>query len=210
MKKTIVLLTVIIASASLHVLRAQAVPSGKLEAQLAVGFGLYALSDNVTDDVNSIGLPGLVNIKVQYAITKWFSPGLMYERNGFITDPDSAENAKSGNIYLSLTFRLANTEKTAVFTSLNFGSSSYTYRNEFSKEKVTAEGGAFQWAFGIKHFISEHIGIGYDFALTSYAYDELKVGDTVFQIWDADKKTLANYEINFVGVNHRIGVTYQF
>lgn len=193
-----------------HTASAQAVESGKLEAELGFGFGLYGLGDNIDNNESSIALPGLINLKAQYAITKWFSPGLMYERNGFITDPDSAENAKSGNFYLALTFRVLNTERTAVHTSINFGSSNYEYEREGTNDKVSASGGAFQLGFGIKHFISDHIGIGYDFALASYAYDELKVDGEVIQFLDLDKLELVNYEIGFVGVNHRIGITYKF
>ena len=214
MKNCFVLL-LLISMNTISTSNAQAVQKGNVEASLGLGFGFYGTGNNIDDEINSIAIPGLINVRAQYAVAKWVSAGLIYERNGFLTDPDSTENAKSNNFYLGFTFRLLNKETTIVTTSLDLGlESNYSYEDEASKQEVTSKGGALQIGFGIKHFISEHIGIGYDFALASYAYDKLEDSDgNVWQYNDAgfgEPINLVNVEVGFVGVNHRIGVTYKF
>lgn len=191
---------------------AQAVQGKDVEVRLGLGFGLYGIGNNGPGDENDIAASGLLSLKGQYAIAKWFSLGLMLERNGYLTDPDSSENAIARNFYLSFCFRPVNKERTEVHINLDLGlGSNYSYEQEDSGEEISASGGTLQLGFGIQHFISEHIGIGYDFGLATYTYPQLENEDgDALQFYDVDKNEVVDYEVGFVGVNHRLTVAYKF
>jgi hypothetical protein len=189
----------------------QCTKKGDIDGKVGFGFGIYNLANNDETEQNSGGVPGLITLSSAYALGDRWSLGLQYERNGFLTNKDSSDAARSHNLGLAGTYRFVNREKVAFYVDLILGISSFTYeKNQINGtlDKVTSSGSNLQLGLGMKQYFGQHIGWFWELAFTNYSYKKFtnKDGDVL----KTDDGKFNNLEIKMTGGNLRVGVCYKF
>ena len=101
----------------------QAVTSGSSELGAGLGFGIFHVSSNDTAGGTSLAASGVLQAHYHYAFRDEFSGGLLFQRNGFLTEKDSGNSVRSYLAGGSILLRAVNGEKTTVYFGLSGGPS---------------------------------------------------------------------------------------
>ena len=189
----------------------QVLQKGNVDINAGVGFGIYTITSNDYEDEKSAGVPGLLTLGVAYQLTDAWSIGLNYERNGFVTDPDSNNKAVLNNMGITGSYNFVNGEKNVLHAFLGIGYSSFRYDNLKDEEYVVGKGPQFQLGAGWKHYFGGKIGMYMNFSVPYYNYTKFKNGDgEELKIYRTNVlgQVIENktYTISMVGANFRIGL----
>lgn len=183
----------------------QVVQKGDIELHLGTGFAVYGLNHNGENaDSNNVAVSGLIGLSGQYAITKNYSLGLAYERNGFATNADSSEAARSNAVFILNRYRLLNKEKFVLQLSGDLGFSSFRYSNQ--EDKVSGGGLGLKLGLDNLHYFGGKFALTYGLGFATYRYDELKTDKSVVL---KGHNTNDNFYIGMNGLNVRVGLVFK-
>lgn len=195
----------------------QILTKGDVDISLGVGFGIYTFTTNDYEDNSTAALPGLVNINAAYQLSDKFALGITFERNGFVTDPDSNIRATSLNFGLTAGYNIVNSEKNVLQPFLVVGSSNFRFDNYNNQDYVKSNGTQVQLGLSWKHFFGETIGMFLNFSIPYYSYNEFvnSNGDTYEVSRLVTKNGVPVIESRVLqgvmsGVNFRTGVNLRF
>jgi len=198
-----------------NAITAQAIQKGDFEISAGSGFGFYGLATNEFEDNTNFGLPGVISLGVSYQLSNSFGLGINYERNGFLTDPDSNNKAVSNSIGLAVAYNVVNAEKNAVSLTLEVGGSGFRYDDFKNEDYVVSTGGHLKLGGHYRHYFNDHLGFYLKLNLSSFTYTsfENQNGDQfkVYRLNDfgfiTDER---NFELRMIGMNFGFGLQYKF
>jgi hypothetical protein len=157
MNKILVLL--ILMSVYTGGLYSQSVTAGQFETGAGLGFGLYHASGNDTAGGASIAASGVLTGHIQYAPVDDLSMGLVFYRNGFLTEKDSGNSIQSYLAGVKVVFRAVNGEKTLLYFGLSGGPSWMHYDHRKNSNYVNGEGYWFDFVAGTSVYFSKRAGM---------------------------------------------------
>lgn len=198
-------------------LRAQALEKGDFDVKAGLGFGVYSLSSNEFEDNSGAGIAGLINVSGVYQFSNAFSAGLDFERNGFATDQDSNQRARSLNFGFVLNYNLLNAEKNVIQPFLQFGWSNFTFDNYDQGDYVQSRGSYFQLGLTWKHYFTDGFGMFVNASCPWYSYNEFQ--NSKGQTYEISRNTgtLSNpdvetrvFQVHMMGLNVRTGLAFKF
>ncbi|MEQ8323784.1 MAG: hypothetical protein RIC15_02230 [Vicingaceae bacterium] len=191
--------------------QSQALQKGNVDIHLGVGFGIYSFTSNDFEDNTGAGVPGLFSLGVAYQLSDKWSLGINYERNGFVTDPDSNNRAVSNNVGLVGGFNFVNSEKNVLHVNLEAGYSTFRYDDFKDEDYVIGTGSQIQLGAGWKHYFGGVMGMYMNFSVPFFNYSQFKNSEgeqlvvrrtNIFGITTESR----DYSITMNGVNFRIGL----
>jgi hypothetical protein len=195
----------------------QALVKGNFDIRVGTGFGVYTLTTNDYEDNTTGAVPGLLNVGVGYQITDAFVLGIDFERNGFVTDPDSNNRAISQNFGLTAGYNFLNKEKNVLQAFLHVGSSTFTFENLDNQNDVKASGTQIQLGLAWRHYFGEVAGMFINFSIPYYSYNEFKNSDG--DVYEVGRTTIVNgqpkyeskvFQATMTGMNLRVGLALKF
>lgn len=185
----------------------QVISKGDIQVNAGTGFAIHGISSDDPNLQNDAALSGLINLSGYYNLSEKWGLGILYERNGFATEEDSSEAARSSNLMLGALYRIKNGEKGSFDISLLFGPSYFEYERTDSGEKIRADGVTLQLGIGFKHYFGNTVGIFSDLLYSGYVYDKLEdEDDNVLQRSDGK----GDVNIDFNGAHLRVGLALKF
>ncbi|HBX49970.1 MAG: hypothetical protein A2275_04120 [Bacteroidetes bacterium RIFOXYA12_FULL_35_11] len=180
----------------------------KFNIYAGVGFGIYGGSTNDPNDKDTTSVDagcGIIHLSADYMIKENIYSGLMFERNGFLTDTGSTDHAFSINIAWTASYKLHG-EKNSLVISIMPGYSLIKYQNGSSGNFVEGNGIVFQAAIQWDHFYTKHIGMFIQPAFASYSYTKL-----TDESGNISKNANGDYfKLNLYGMNLKIGLVVKF
>jgi len=214
MRKIIVLASLLLIISNTF---SQALQKGNLDVRVGAGFGIYTFTSNDYEDNTTNALPGLFNLGLAYQISDAFSLGLDYERNGFVTDPDSNNKAISQNVGITAGYNFVNGEKNVLLAFFQLGYSSLRIDDFNESEYVTTRGSQIQLGAAWKHYFGETLGMFINFSIPFYSYNEFK--NSKGDVYEVSRVTSVNgiptieskvFQAKMTGVNFRAGLAFKF
>lgn len=186
----------------------QVIKPNKVELGLGVGFGIYGASDNNPDSESNMAGAGILNFSLHYTLSDRLSLGVVADRNGFITNKDSANNkGVSYNYGLDIVFRLIGKSKTIIYVNFLTGLSNFRYDDLTYESWVKGNGLTLQPGLGFKHYFSNTFGIFIHSSYAEYPYNKL-INDAGEVIKTGPPEDLKNYKIKLSGLNLKVGLTF--
>lgn len=190
-------------------INAQVIQKTQLEIDAGIGAGIYGTTGNDSTSANSTAAAGLVQLSIHYAFSDKFSTGVLFERNGYLTERDSSNKGFSLNPGLDFKYRLVNSESTAIFVSLTFAYSYFKYEDLAAKSFVSSNGYSIQPGLGFSHYFSKSLGLFIQSNYATYKYNKLTNDrGTVLQTKQVSDNE--NFRIKFSGLNLKFGLTIRF
>lgn len=207
-------------------------PKGTINVGLGVGFGMYGAQDNDTSSVETRKIDaicGLIPAFVDYSISKAFTIGFQFERNGFLTEKDSTTGYKnrgnSINFDGTLKYRIINRKKcthydifskriptggSVLSSNLLLGYSYFTYKYKDAlgnKKELHGDGIHFQLCLQYDHYFNETIGYFLNASYNIYYYFQMFDEDFVLIEVNNKADILA---MTLSGINLRGGLSIKF
>jgi hypothetical protein len=187
----------------------QAVVSGNFETGAGMGFGIFQLSGNDTASENSLAASGILQGHFQYAPIDRLSLGIVFQRNGFLTNKDSGQSAQTYLLGAGIQYRAINAESTVIYFGLTGGPSWMNFYDDKEDNYVKGEGYWIDLTAGARYYITYKAGIFIEMAyvkkhLTNFDdknHDMLMVGPYTSR---------SKFEMDMAGMNLRVGVNFKF
>jgi hypothetical protein len=187
----------------------QAIQKNNLELAAGVGVGIYGTSSNDSSSVNSMAAAGLIHLSLDYAMSNKFGVGLLFERNGFITERDSANKGVSLNAGLDVKYRVLNSEKTTIYFSLAGAYSYFRYDDIRNDAWVSGNGFSLQPGIGFSHYFTKTVGLFIQSKYASYSYKKLQ--DTHGNVLQTNHLiNNKDFSLKISGLNLKLGLTFKF
>ncbi|MBC7863891.1 MAG: hypothetical protein IAF38_13025 [Bacteroidia bacterium] len=210
MKKSIVAIIAILVCSSVF---AQEPDSSIIVGGLNVDFGVYATESydktlHTTDDDGAASR--ITSIWGEYIIKRRLGVGLKLAGANYVTTRDSFSNtiptAKSFDIGLTVNYYLVSRKKFSLPIGITFGTSSFTYSNNWTDHGTAKDRGTFlnigiypRIYFGKK----KKFGMNFKLAFASYAYNSMDFKSDFFTLNDAQTLKGKGVNIGF-GLQYRI------
>lgn len=187
----------------------QAVEQGDFEFSVGTGLGIYETTDNDTSNNNSTAVAGILNLSCQFAIANRLSIGIVFDRNGYAQNKDSADKAHSLNALINAQLRVVNALKTIIYINLSGGYTNFKYIEGTNNLWVSGGGFILQPGIGFKHYFGKTLGIYIQSDYTTFDYKQLKDSeDNILKIGPANN--LKDFQLKLSGLNLRAGLTFKF
>ncbi len=193
---------------------AKTLEGGEVLFDAGLGFGVHIFSTNEEEGNIGGGVPGLLYAGIGYNVLPNLALGVIYERNGYLTDPDSAFQVVSNNLGLSLNYHVFNRNNILLDLGMTFGTSSFRFENFRNNESLESQGSQVKFLAGIKRYFNDNIGVYMAFTVPIHSYKTFKDQDgNVYEIYDYNSldfpipDSKRNFEISLSGFNFNFGMT---
>ena len=187
----------------------QAVESGNFEAGAGTGFGLFQLNHNDSSGSNNPALSGILQGHFQYAPINNLSVGILFQRNGFVTDRDSGRSVQTYLFGGGIHYRAINSENTVIYFGLSGGPSWMHFYDKGQDNYVNGEGYWLDLVAGTRYYITNKAGI---FVEISYNKQHLTHFDdknnNLLMVGPVNNRQ--EFVLNMTGMNLRIGLNFKF
>ena len=204
-----------------------ALSSGKFLIDAGLGFGVEIAQTNVDDDSVSTGgaVPGLLHLRVSYAITPKFMAHIRMERHGYASAPEDSIMIGGGSFSIGGSYVFLNNPKHTMDVGLMLGSSSLTITPTSASEEAndvyysSTEGSTVTLNVGGRTYGNSGFGIMYELSWTSRTYQRFDYHDNSMNPKEGEWRTTKNtlnpnddeaVELGLAGMNIRVGVSYRF
>ncbi len=186
----------------------------KLNMGLGFGLGVYGGQSNDINDKNDTtaidAACAIIKLNFEYSIINTLGVGFSFERNGFLSNKDSSDNASSLNFGLSLKFKFISKEFNTLYLDVIPAYSYFTYQKETNNhtDKIMSHGFNFQAGLGWDHYFGEHFGMYLSTYYTLYKYNLLYDDENyILKVNNPSE----NFKIKFSGMNVlKLGFLYRF
>lgn len=187
----------------------QAVTKGSFETGAGLGFGLFQASNNDTTPGTATAASGVLQAHFQYAPIDDISLGLMFQRNGFLTERDSGNKVSSLLAGAGIQFRAVNGENTTLYFGLSGGPAWMHYYNGADSNYVDGEGYWMDFVAGTRYFITHKAGIFVELAYhkQQYSHFDDKNNNLLMVGPYTDRR---EFRLGLNGMNLRVGLNFKF
>ena len=187
----------------------QAVVSGNFEAGAGAGFGIFQVSHNDSSSENAIGVSGILQGHFNYAPIDNLSLGVLFQRNGFVTERDSGNSVQTWLPGASVHYRVINAESTTVYFGLTGGPSWIHFYHNGSNNYVDGKGYWFDLVAGTRFFISDVTGFFVELSYNKQHFTHFNDKDNnLLMVGPVNDRR--EYMLNMGGMNLRLGLNFKF